>query len=288
MLLSPLPAGVTSVTEVRFYSTPARDGTPVVAPVTSTGGVWSSDDTGVPDGRWYPTVVAEDSVGAAASYDLDWFDLPDDPALVVSAEAVAVKAKMGLPLSPDQRQTITEAILDAQSDVVAYLGRAITPELRTEYQRWAWSGAEWNLVALGDDDLIRVVSAVPETDPVTGIPSDYFTVTYLAGLEGRTAPDLRPIRRYVALAAMNAPEFVTMWRTATKAKGVVKSLSAEGQSVSFETPTLGGGGQAGSGMPGALPTIASLDRWRVAGRRVHQGVTRSSDWPFSGARWGSR
>ena len=232
-------------------------------------------------------MVAAHAEGADASYDADWIDLPDDPDLVVSAETVAVKARFPLPLTASQRQTITEAILDAQADVVAYLGRAITPELRTEEHRWAWEGEEWNLVALGDDPLIRVVSAVPETDPVTGLPGDYFTVTYLAGLDTRHDPALRTIRRYVALHAMNSPEVTALWKVVTNAKGEIRSVSAEGQSVSWAPATLGGGGKAGSGEPGALPTLASLDRWRVAGRRVHQGKTRTSDWPFSGVPWGS-
>ena len=292
MLLSPLPTGWASATEVRFYDTWERNTTPTVVVATEgPAGVWSADESVVPAGRWYPTVVGLDAGGAEVTYEDDYADLPEDPSLVVSAESVAVKAKIPLPLTPEQRETITDAIRDAQADVVAYLGREITPTLGTEYQRWAWAGDEWNLVGLGDEPLIRVVSAVPETDPVTGVPSDYFTVTYLYGIDARTDERLHPIRRYVRLHAMNSPDVVGLWKVVTGAKGEVRSVSAEGQSVSFAAPTLSGsattGTKPGDLTPGSLPTLASLDRWRLAGRRVHQGPTRSSDWPFHGARWGT-
>jgi hypothetical protein len=127
-----------------------------------------------------------------------------------------------------------------------------------------------------DETILNVVSVVPEMhDGTPPVPTGLFTVTYRVGLDAANDPALRPIRRYVLAHAMNSPEVVRVWKIATGTKGEVRTLSAEGQSVSFTAPTLGGGGgKAGSGEPGSLPTLASLDRWRLAGRRVYQAPTR--------------
>lgn len=283
MILDPLPTGVTSVAEVRMHTSSARDDTaPVVTPVALVDGSWTVDLLNVPPGRWWPLVIAVKG-GSQYTYPIDYVDLPIDDTLVVSPESVAVKVNIALPLTPERRDIIVESIRDAQADVTGYLGREIVPTAYVEHDRYAYPDG-WNLTARGDDPVIRVLSAVPQLDSA-GVPTDYFTVTYLAGLDARTDPTLRPIRRYVTAHALNSPEFTRMWRIATSTKGEVRSVSAEGQSISYAAATLGGGGSAGSGAPGALPTLASLDRWRVAGRRVHQGATRTGNWPYTGSLW---
>lgn len=202
---------------------------------------------------------------------------PTGPALVVDVGWLFRKAGITAPTDA-QTQVAVDAILEAQSDVIAYLGRPITPTMYVEPHRYAYYDG-WILEAAPDEPLIEIVSAVPELGP-TGAPTDYFTVTYTAGIDARTDPSLEPIRRYVRVHALNSPDFTRMWKVATKAEGEVRSLSAEGQSVSFAPATLGGGGgKPGSGEPGSLPTLGSLDRWRVAGRRAYQAPTRTlSPW----------
>lgn len=192
--------------------------------------------------------------------------------LVVTPEALAAAAGVAT-LTTVQRAAVVEAIRDAQDDVVAYLGVPITPTVRVAHGCYPYVNG-WSLP--DGDLLIDVVSVTPETYPedstqVTGL----FTVTYRTGLDAANDPELRPIVRYVRAHALNSPEFTRLWKTATGAQGEIRNVSAEGQSISFTAATLGGGGgKAGSGEPGALPSLASLDRWRVADRRVHQAPTR--------------
>jgi hypothetical protein len=200
---------------------------------------------------------------------------PDD--LVVSTAEVARRA--GLTLTEANHPVLVDAIRDATDDVVGYLGRAIVPTSYTESGLFP-IGDEWDLIPL--DDPVRSVDTVTAETYTDGTPTGYFTVVYTAGLDARSDPDLRPILRYVRAHAMNSPEVTRLWQQTSGAKGEVRSVSADGQSISYGPATLGGGGQAGSGAPGALPTLASLDRWRVAGRRVYQRKTQSyaGDWPY--------
>lgn len=278
MRLDPLPPPLVTVTEVRLYGTRDRDGEPVTVDGSVVDSVWTGD-TGTLTGRWWPTVHGTNGAGVPAEVTIGYVDLPDDDRLVVSPETVAVKARIPLPLTDEQRDTLTEAILDAQADVEAYLGQSPVPVLHTQTDAYAYPDG-WDLTVHGDAQVLRVVSAVPVLD-VAGDPTDYFTVTYYAGIDARTDPELRAIRRFVVAHAMNSPEVTDLWKVATSTKGEIRSVSAEGQSVSWSPATLGGGGAAGSGAPGALPTLASLDRWRLAGRRVYQGRTRAGSWPYS-------
>jgi hypothetical protein len=214
-------------------------------------------------------------------------DVTPDPDLVVSVQDV-VKRIPGLTydnLTQDQYDVIEAAILDAQADVEAYLGRPIMPVERVETGRWPYADG-WDLDP-GDEPRtsITVLSSAAETDE-NGSATGYFTVTYRVGLNAKTDRDLRPVLRFIAYAAMNTDAVVQTWAKATKAKGPVKSMGAEGQSVTFDRPNLGvTGTKPGDLAPGSAPTLRSLDRWRLAGRRVYQGRTRTTDWPFTGAPW---
>lgn len=284
MLLT-VPPGIVTPTEVRFHYEPDRSDDGHVVAAVQSGGVWAVDTTSLPAGRSYPVLVGQPESGEPIEADLPYVDLPEDDSLIVSPEYLAKRAKMTLPLSEDDRETIREAILDAQSDVVAYLGRPILPAVRVEANVFPYPDG-WRLNSLGDDDLIGIVSAVAETDPGTGEPNGLFTITYRYGIDARL-DEYRPIRRYVIAHTLNSSEFTTLWSARTKAKGRITSLSAEGQSVGFAKPTLGreDTGKPGDLSPGSLPTLASLDYWRLAGRRVHVATTRTSDWPFTGTRW---
>jgi len=291
MLLPSLPSNVASVSAVRFYSREDHSGTDMVeiATVTDDDGAVTVDPGILSAGRWYPVLVGEDTGGAEVTYTpatLTYVDLPTDDTLVMSPEALAVEAGMALPLSAAQRQTITGALRDAHADVYAYLGREILPTVKVETGRWPYETG-WDLEGTGDDPLIRVLSVEAELSPyppheATGM----FTVTYLAGIDCRL-PEYSPILRYLIAHALNGETFRKMWATSTKAKGEVKSVSAEGQSVTFERPTLGrtDAGKPGDLLPGSLPAASSMDRWRVRGRRAYQAESRVTDWPFYGVRW---
>lgn len=272
MDLPALPSGVTAVNSVRLYSDKDRTENVQTLPAALVDGVWTVDTLNVADGRWYATVDAQKGA-VAYTYPLrDPVDLPEDDRLVISPETLAVSIKMPLPLDDAQRETLTQAILDAQDDVYAYLGQPITPQEFTQSGLWPLDD-EWLLTAHGDGDVVKITAIVGENDP-DGVPLGTFTVTYLAGIDARNGAEYGPIRRYIKAHAANSPEVTRLWRAVVNPEKTIKSSSTQGQSVSYEVPTLGGGGSAGSGNPGALPTIGSLSRWKVAGRRVHQPATR--------------
>jgi hypothetical protein len=276
-MLVNLPADAVPVA-LLMYSTEARDTTATSLTLTSLGGGrWTANTTGLTS-RWYPT-VSYTVAGDPELVNLPYVDLPEVPDLVVSPEYVAKRAKIPLPLSEEDREQIIDCIRDAQSDVVSHLGRQIMPTVFSETGRYD-VGGQWNLVGL-DDPLIEITSVTAET--ADGQPTGAFTITYIAGINAKDDPALHPIRRYVTAHAMNSPEFTLLWKASTKAKGDIKSVTTEGQSISYDKATLGGGGNAGSGAPGALPTLSSLDFWRLAGRRAFQRPTPDREpWPYTG------
>jgi hypothetical protein len=191
-----------------------------------------------------------------------------EPDLCVDPTDVARKVGLDFDsLTDDQQWLIGDAIRDAQSDVEAYLGRAIMP---TEYRA---EGAVQNPITgkwdLPEQPVITVDTVTAETD-TEGRPTGRYTVDYTAGLNARTNQALRPIRRYVAAAACLDP---TVTRLSDKMRPVT-GVNVDGQGITFGT-----GGQAtktGVAKPGDLPDMSSMDRWRVKGRRVFQ---RQGDHP---------
>lgn len=263
------PPTMVSVAVLRLYESSARTGEAVEVPVVPLDGAYTVDLDGTAVGRYYGVLVGVGVSGAPATYPIGAVDLPGDERLLVSPETLAVRADMALPLSDALREVITDTILAAQADVVAYLGQPIVPTVFTQRGCVPY-GSGWDLTAHDDTDVIAVLDAVPETVAGTGTLTGRFTVVYVAGLDARTDPALTPIARYVAAHALNSPEFVRAWERAG-GEGTVRTVAAEGQSITYEAATLGAtGGRPGDGGPGSLPTLGSLDTWRVAGRRVHQ------------------
>lgn len=259
---------------VRMYLTEARDTAPTELSLASLGGGrWTVDTTGLTS-RWYPTVVYTQAGGPEQTLNLSYVDLPDIPDLIVSPETVAREAEIPLPLSSEDRERVVGYIRGAQSDVVSYLGRAIMPTSYTETHRYDLGG-QWNLTPL-DDPIIDVTDVVAETS--NGQPTGFFTITYTAGLNAKDDPALEPIRQYVIAAAMNRPGFVRMWKRLTRPVRDIKSVTTEGQSISYDAASLGGGGK---GQPGELPTLDSLFGWKRLG--VFQRRTPHREpWPYSG------
>lgn len=204
-------------------------------------------------------------------------EVPDDPAgLVISTAELARRA--GMTVTVDNHQTFVDAILDAQADVVGYLHRAIMPADYTETGLFPIEDG-WPLTPL-DDPVHEVTEVIAETVPGGTEPTGYFTVKYRAGLDASSDPELAPIRRYVRVHALNQPEVVRLWTETTKTKGAVTSVSAEGQSIGYAPATLGGGGQAGSGAPGALPLLDSLFYWKRQPVFQRPTVNYPGEWPY--------
>ncbi len=226
-----------------------------------------------PDGTYYASILWRDVAGATPYLDADEivaFPLPTDEeppleGLAVSVTEVARRAGFPQPISPAVRQAIEDAIGDAQGDVEAHLGRPVVPIEATESNLYAHPDG-WQLK---ERPVIRILSVVADTTP-EGALTGNFTVTYLYGLDAANAPLLRPIRNYIARHAAALVRQSPAATTAKIARGI-RSVNVEGQGITY-SDTVGAARETGggSGEIGALPTLASLDRWRLAGRRVFQ------------------
>jgi hypothetical protein len=101
-----------------------------------------------------------------------------------------------------------------------------------------------------------------------------------------TIPTCGPIRRYLTAAALNNYLLLQYAERILGMRGPVDSVSVstEGQSKNVTYGHLGylppASRSAGNSMdyPGQLPKLATLDRWRLAGRRVHQAPTAMDPW----------
>jgi hypothetical protein len=170
-------------------------------------------------------------------------------------------------LDEDDRWTLEQALLDAQADLEAYLGRPITPRAYTETGLIRHlSPDEWEL---SNYPLVAVTDVAAEMDEDG--PTGFYTVEYTAGLDGANDPDLVPLRRFVRAHAMYSTDVRALYRRLSpEASRMVTAMSVEGQSVTY-SDTYAASGQPGA--PGTLPTLASCDRWRLSGRRVFQRRT---------------
>lgn len=177
-----------------------------------------------------------------------------------------------------------DAIDDAIGDVEGYLGRAITPVQRTATRCWPVPGG-WDIP--GEQQPIRrIISATEELVPGEAtIPAGTFTVVYEVGLDYVTDPELSPIRRYLNAAALNNYMLLQYVENRLGIRGPVNSVSVstEGQSKNVTyghlgyTPPASRGSQS-MDAPGQLPKLTSLDRWKLANRRVHQAPTQRDPW----------
>lgn len=192
--------------------------------------------------------------------------LADVIPLVVPVERIAKRLGLDVPLDDTSEAIITDAILSAQAEVEGYLGRNITP--MQFIQRGAIAYADgWHL---SEPKVLTVDLVVPEVDPIDGSPTGRYTVTYTAGIDARSA-QYGVIQRYVYNAALGDPEVARLWQAKQGAAAKrERNVSVEGQSISYDYLTPTGVERAGSGGGSAAPTLASMDRWRLAGRRVFQ------------------
>ena len=197
--------------------------------------------------------------------------LPTPPTgYVASTEEVA--RKVGLDpdaLTDDQETAILDAILDAQSQVQAFLNReslfqtarSITDQYPdTTYELTDWHA--WPDVLAAVDDDFTVVSSAIQAD-------GWYTVSVLTGIDART---ITPIRRWIVRTAAEQLRSDPDSAIGTRR---VSSLSAEGQSISYEK------GSEAQGTPGNVPPLDSLARWRrpVIYRRT---TVSAGAWPYQG------
>lgn len=255
-----------AVLTLLLYTNPARTGEPAhqagpAARVEPYVYRFTLDPDPQPSRYWLTVTWRQHGASETLTDSTGRVDLPVNEYLVVSPEAVAADAGLPLPLPAADREVVEEAIRDAQTDVEGYLRQSVVPVQRVDTGRlplpmgWVLSASE---------PVSQVLSAVPETDPVTGALTGTYTVTYLTGLDARTDPTLAPIRRYVIAHATLSPQFLRLYRAALGPR-TMKQTSIEGQSVTYEDrrPVEGEPAEAGSGLPGALPSLETLQRWRL-------------------------
>lgn len=162
-----------------------------------------------------------------------------------------------LGLTPEQITANEPALLDAIDDVTAdvegRLGRPVMPVLLTDTLPWNPDGWDYTVTP-----LIERLSATARDD-------GEYDVTYRGGINAATDPAYRPIRRYIIAAA------VEQFRTSPAGVALdlqrVKSMSVEGQSISFDTPAEGAVG----GVPDFSATCGRFRRRGVFSRPRYSG-----------------
>lgn len=264
------------VSRIDLYETPDRNGTVVAtagpaARLRATVYRFTIPDN-LPDGRYWCTVTFTPARDQQPASDRTVrADLPLGTGLLASAEEIADKLGVSLPLTAAQREKYRDAIAEAQKDIVGYLGRPLVPHPEsllsvTPLYGYAFTDSRaWPVQGL--DDVASVVSYADNLDGT-------YDVRLLVGLDGAAE---EPITRYVVAHATegirNSPETAGGERRVT-------SVSAEGQSISYDSAPA-------AGQAGALPTLDSLSGYR---KRLYRpiAVTPATPWPYGRGRRYSR
>ncbi len=173
---------------------------------------------------------------------------------------------------------LRDAIDEAVADVEGILNRPIIPVSQTLTGRVPFygatdllDGAAWSgLVDELDDDF-----TITAATPVVGSNPQAYDLTVMVGLDGAAEP---VIVRFIKAAA------VASIRNDPALPGVgtrlVTSVSADGQSVSYEKGPAGGGGRGSASAAGAGPTSDSLSRFRRHAIYRRKTFT-DAPWPYS-------
>ncbi|MGC4950905.1 hypothetical protein ACLQ2N_32535 [Streptomyces sp. DT224] len=266
------------VSRIDLYDSPERSGTPAATAGPAArlrDAAYRFALADLPDGRYWCIVTFTPGEGRGPVSDRTVrVDFPVGTGLLASAEQIADKLKVPLPLSAQQRETFRDAITDAQSDVAGYLMQPLLPQPRTlagVHPVYGWDLYDARAWPLHDvDDIVTVVSYSEN-------PDGSYDVQLLTGLN---AAREEPIVRYVIAHAAESIRNDPGTAGGDGAGRRVTSLSAEGQSVSYDAAPL-------EGQAGALPTLASLAGYR---KRVYRPipVTPAAPWPYSRGRRYSR
>lgn len=197
--------------------------------------------------------------------------------LVVKVEQVARMLGLAQPLEEADRWLVEQAIADAQSDLEAYLGRPVSKGEYTQHHLLRFCGG----FHLKHFPVHEIISTVVEAYD-NGQPTGYWTVTYVAGLDGEADPELEPIRRFIRTHAAYSPLVQSLFRRLLPEQArKVTNLSVEGQSVTYGDAFATEAQASELGLPGGLPSMKSCDRWRIAGRMPHMAPTQVNEpWPY--------
>ncbi|MER6109378.1 hypothetical protein [Streptomyces hirsutus] len=264
----PEPAGG-EVSRLDLYGTADRNGPVVAAATTATRlrpGTYRFELPEVQPGRYWGLVTFTPSDGAQPVKDTSVrLDLPTGLGLVTSPEAVADALGIPLPVTAEQRDTLETAIRAAQAAVVGYLNRPLVPRtvtLAAVTPRWTDDLGNPEAWPLPDqDDQVEVIAYRPRGDGT-------YDVTFLVGLNGAAQEEV------VTYVIAHAAESERQRPGGVGSTGRrVSSVSAEGQSISYESAPI-------PGQAGALPTLESLRRLR---RLLYQPLNRPArpPWPYS-------
>jgi hypothetical protein len=269
-----------SVLALDLFADPARTGTPVLTAgpaVRVTDGRYRFAFDQPADGTYYAKVTWRETATADPFVDVDevlTFPLPAAPepppeGLIVSLDEVARRAGLSLPLSPDVRQALIDAITDAQADVEGFLGQPLIPQQYGPEGSYRYGAAGLaQSYRLEQGPVTAILAEDPSTDPT------YFYVTYLAGLDARNVPAItRYVRSHAASLVRQHPR-AKEWGV----KRGIRSVSVDGQSVSYDNE-----GTTVAGGVGSLPTLDSLSMYRRKGKvKVFQ--RRGAPYPTGGLR----
>jgi len=196
-----------------------------------------------------------------------------DPPLVVDPAKVARLAG----LDPSQQgvlDTVREAIQDVIADVEAYLGRPIIPAEYTEKHVRAIYDEHSRTYDVEHPPIVQILEETAELDE-DEIATGLYTVRYIGGIDARERPYVA-IRRYIEKAAAFAHPLVRRLVVQAKVPRQIKSVSADGQSVTYVDEPKTNDSTTAEG----VPPMSTMDKWRIAGRTVYirPGWTRPPEY----------
>jgi hypothetical protein len=205
------------------------------------------------------------------------------PPLVVPVDQVARRAGLDAD-NADVQWQVEQAIRAATADVEAYLRRPVTvrqyvlrhvPPVPARAQGLQVPAPDtgWQLPVQPVVSVDNVVAEYTSDQYATGL----FTVTYTAGLDAVADPDLEPIRRRVAAAALADPQLARYVVQVPGAR-LPRTVSTEGQSITYEARP------AVPEAPGGVPPLTTLERWQnrvVYTRQDAPGNPHPGGWRWS-------
>ncbi|WNZ14976.1 hypothetical protein [Streptomyces sp. 11x1] len=265
-----------SVDRIDLYDSPERTGSPVATAGPAARLREAVYRFTLPDslanGRYWCAVTFTPSAGVTATDRMVKVDLPRGTGLIASAEEMADELGVTLPLTAALRERYWTKIRAAQADVSSYLGRPLVPTPRrlldvTPLWGYALNDPQaWPIQQF--DDVVTVIGHVDNLDGT-------FTVDLLVGLDAATEePIVRYVVAHAAEAIRNDP---TAPESGTRR---VTSVSAEGQSISYDSAPL-------AGQVGAPPLLDSLSGYRP---RLYRTIATASanPWPYGSRRYRRR
>jgi hypothetical protein len=274
VLCDPEPEGG-EVSRIDLYSAPDRSGT-VVATAGPAVRVGENEyrftiPDNLPDGRYWCTVAFTPAAETSPATDRTVrLDLPLGTGLIASPEQLADELGVPLPLDAVQRETFRDSLAKAQADVAGYLKRPLVPKpmvLRNVGLRPFYPLSDARAWPLPDVDDSVSVAGWEQNDDET------YTVRILVGLNAAAE---EPIVRYVVAHAAERHRNSPAGEAAAGGRRV-SSVSADGQSISYEASPV-------AGQAGALPTLDSLGDYR---KRLWRTIATApaSPWPYGGRRY---